>query len=69
MASPYDKMTLADLRAAVQQQAERLVGATAAGAGPVAESSPEPAEPPVTSLPLPAARAQAAKTASIQGVK
>jgi hypothetical protein len=69
MASPYDKMTLADLRAAIMQQMDNLTGMVGGGAGPVAESNPEPAEPPVTSLPLPAARAQAAKTASIQGIK
>jgi len=68
MASPYDKMTLADLRKAIEGQMESLLSNAAAGAGPVAEANPEPAEPPVTSLPLPAARAQAARTASIQGV-
>ena len=37
-------------------------------APPAAARNIEPAEPPVTSLPLPAARAQAAKAASIQGM-
>lgn len=68
--SQYDKMTLEQLREMVTKKSESLLkqfGLT--GPGPVSEAVPQPTEPPVTDLPLPAARAQAAKRAAIQGVK
>lgn len=68
--SQYDKMTLAQLREMVAKKSEALIQQFGlAPAGPVSEAMPQPTEPPVTDMPLPAARAQAAKRASIQGVK
>lgn len=68
--SQYDKMTLAQLREMVTKKSESLLKQfEMAGAGPASEAIPQPAEPPVTDMPLPAARAQAAKRAAIQGIK
>jgi hypothetical protein len=71
MAQPqYDKMTLAQLREMVSKKSEALLKQFGlAPAGPVSETTPQPTEPPVTDMPLPAARAQAARRAAIQGVK
>lgn len=63
MAKTYDKMTLAELRSLAEQRAQGMldqVGALVQG-GEAAASVPEPTEPPVTDLPLPAARARAVK--------
>lgn len=69
MPSPYDKMTLAQLREELNKRLEAVTGSIGAAPGAAAESQPEPTEPPVTDMPLPAARAQAAKKAAIQGIK
>ena len=61
MPSPYDKMTLADLKAELDKRVQSLVGLVG---GDVPADEAEPAEPSVTELPLPAARAQAAKAAT-----
>jgi hypothetical protein len=63
VAKTYDKMTLAELRGLADQRMQGVlerVGTMVAG-GQVAEAVPEPTEPPVTDLPLPAARARAVK--------
>jgi len=69
MASPYDKMTLAQLREEMNKRLMGVIDRLEAPPGAAAESRPEPAEPPVTDMPLEAARAQAAKKAAIQGVR
>lgn len=61
MPSPYDKMTLADLKAELNKRVQSLVGIIG---GDVPADEAEPVEPSVTELPLSAARAQAAKTAA-----
>ena len=62
MPSPYDKMTLADLKAELDKRVKSLVGMVNDEQPPPAEG--EPAEPSVTELPMTAARAQAARTAA-----
>lgn len=62
MPSPYDKMTLADLKAELDQRVQSLASMVN-GKAPAPEEA-EPAEPSVTELPLSAARAQAARTAA-----
>lgn len=68
--SQYSKMTLAQLREMVAKKSDALLKQFGLpGSGPVGEALPQPTEPPVTDMTLPAARAQAAKRAAIKGVK
>ena len=61
MASPYDKMTLADLRTQLDKRVQSLLDIIG---GDVPADETEPAEASVTELPLSAARAQAARNAA-----
>lgn len=61
MAKTYDQMTLAELRGLAAQRMDAVMNRVGTLLGPTAETVPEPTEPPVTDMPLPAARAQAAK--------